>query len=317
MSDLHSFLVRTGWDSAVQKELAGDASSRHYYRLFRGDEVAILMQDPNREALKSYLAVTQILIERGYSVPEVFERDEANGFLILEDFGEALFARLLERGEDERALYELAVSYLLDVRGQTLPTGIKYFSNNYVMDQNAVFLDWYVPFLTGRTLDDNARLFFQQIWQELMGHFDQESEVLLHRDFHAENLFFLPERVGLRRLGLIDFQDAMVGPPAYDLVSLLQDARRDVTQTLAEDMITTYIEQSGENEEAFRRRYTILGAHRNMRILGIFTRLKEQEGKKRYEAFKPRVISHLNACLAHPDLMALRHWVRVTLGELL
>lgn len=317
MSELQSFLTRTGWDRAKQKDLAGDASGRHYTRLYRDDDVALLMEDPNPVSLKSYLTVTRLLIDRGYSVPEIFDRDEAGGFLILEDFGEALFARLLERGEDERALYRLAVSYLLDIRRQPLPTELKFFSTNYVMDQNAVFLDWYVPFLTGASLDEKARLFFQQIWQELMIHFDQEPEVLLHRDFHAENLFFLPERPGVRALGLIDFQDAMVGPSAYDLVSLLQDARRDVTQALAEEMITTYIDQSGENEEAFRRRYAILGAHRSMRILGIFTRLKEQDGKMRYEAFKPRVISHLNTCLAHPDLMALRHWVRLTLGELL
>ncbi len=317
MADLEGFLHQSGWGDAKRKPLAGDASSRRYSRLYRGDEVAILMEDPNPSALKSYLAVTNILIERGYSVPEIYERDETAGFLIIEDFGEALFARLLEKGEDERALYELAVSYLLDLRQHPSPTTLKYFSGNYVLDQNAMFLDWYVPFLTGKSLDDNARRFFQQIWQDLMDNFEREDDVLLHRDFHAENLFFLPEREGLRRLGLIDFQDAMVGPPAYDLVSLLQDARRDVPSPLAETMIQTYIEQSEEEESTFRRRYAILGAHRNMRILGIFTRLKEQDGKQRYEAFKPRVIAHLNGCLAHPDLMALRNWVRVTLGELM
>ncbi len=180
-----------------------------------------------------------------------------------------------------------------------------------------MFLDWYVPFQTGKVLDNKARIFFQQIWRDLLTNLEDQPEVFLHRDFHAENLFRLKGREGLKALGLIDFQDAMTGPPAYDLVSLLQDARRDVSPDVANTLLKDYIQKMGEPEQDFRRIYAILGAHRAMRILGIFTRLKEQDGKTRYDAFRPRVIAHLNTNLAHPDLIALKHWVKVTLGELI
>ena len=318
MTDLKAdFLKQTGWDETVKKELAGDASSRRYTRLFRVDKAAILMEDPDGTALQSYLNITEYLNEQGYSVPTVLEKDQDGGFLILEDFGDDLFARLLETGGDEAALYNLALDFLISLRGAELPKGVKFFNSNYVLDQNAMFLDWYVPFRTGKVLEDKARIFFQQIWRDLLSHLEDQPEVFLHRDFHAENLFHLSGRDGVKALGLIDFQDAMTGPPAYDLVSLLQDARRDVSPEVASTVLRTYMQKMAEPEQEFRRLYAILGAHRAMRILGIFTRLKEQDGKMRYDAFRPRVIAHLNANLAHPDLIALKHWVKVTLGELI
>jgi len=314
---VHLFLQQAGWGDAVREALAGDASSRCYERLQQGDNSAILMQDPDHGALTSFLSVTDILVGYGYSVPDILCEDKAAGLLLLEDLGDDLLARLLDvHPQDEERLYALAVDFLVDLRRQATPEGLPFFSSNYVLDQNALFLDWYVPEVTGAPLPDNARFFFQQIWRDLLKNMEDAPEILLLRDFHAENLLYLPDRQGVKTLGLLDYQDAMTGPAAYDLVSLLQDARRHVSPAVATYMVTRYLAATGVNEAAFHHMFAVLGAHRALRIMGIFTRLAKRDGKDRYLAFMPRMISHLQTNLAHPNLIALKHWVDVTLGKL-
>ncbi|MEH6494594.1 MAG: phosphotransferase [Pseudomonas marincola] len=311
-----AFLEKNNWGSSSRTKLAGDASSRQYERLTRFDGTAILMIDPDTEVVQKFLSVTDILQTAGYSAPTVLAFDLASGLVLLEDFGNDLFAWLLTEGADEEALYELATDFLIDLSNQTRPTGLPYFSSNYVLDQNTMFLDWYVPKATDKTLPDNARFFFQQIWRQLLKNLEDDKEVLLLRDFHAENLLYLSDRDGLKALGLLDYQDAMTGPAAYDLVSLLQDARRDVSPEIAGKMLDRYIAKSGVDETEFRRMYAILGAHRALRIMGIFTRLADRDNKPRYLEFMPRMIAHFQTNLTHPDLLALKHWITVSIGKL-
>jgi N-acetylmuramate 1-kinase len=312
---LHSFLTAAGWQTAERHKLAGDASTRAYERLTLGDKKAILMQDPASDVAQNFVRITGQLHGMGYSAPRILADQSIDGLVLLEDLGDSLFARLLEQNGDEEALYTLAVNFLIDIRKQPLPNKLPFFSGNYVLNQNAVFLDWYVSRGLNRNVPQKARLFFQQVWRVLLKHLENAEEVLLYRDYHAENILHLPDRSGLQALGLLDYQDAMTGPAAYDLVSLLQDARRDVSPSVAEKMIAKYIYETGVDATGFRRQYAILGAHRALRILGIFTRLRDQDGKTRYEAFMPRMKQHLRTNLAHPDLLALRHWLKVTLGE--
>ncbi|GLQ04869.1 aminoglycoside phosphotransferase family protein [Sneathiella chinensis] len=317
MKDAGPFLEKSGWGDAHRAPLAGDASARRYDRLIGRDGSAILMMDPSSETVEKFLAVTKILEDRGYSVPRIMEQDAADGFVLMEDFGDALFASLLAGGADEPELYRLAVDFLIDLGQQPVPEGLPRFTSDYVLDQNGMFLDWFAAVQAELTLSTEARDFYQQIWTELLSSLEQEPGVILLRDFHAENVFHLEGRPGLRALGLIDYQDAMVGPAAYDLVSLFQDARRDVPETLEQDMVARYMEATGAEPEAFLRSYALLGAHRALRILGIFVRLIRQQGKPKYEAFMPRMKGYLWRNLAHPDLVALRHWLDVTLGETL
>jgi len=311
-----AFLEKSNWGSSSRTQLAGDASSRQYERLTRFDGTAILMIDPDPKVVKKFLNVTDILQTAGYSAPTVLASDIASGLVLLEDFGNDLFAWLLTEGADEETLYELATDFLVDLSNQERPTGLPYFSSNYVLDQNTMFLDWYVPKVTDKALPDNARFFFQQIWRQLLKNLEDDKEVLLLRDFHAENLVYLPDRDGLKALGILDYQDAMTGPAAYDLVSLLQDARRDVSPEIAGKMLDRYIAKSGVDETEFRRMYAILGAHRALRIMGIFTRLADRDNKPRYLEFMPRMIAHLQTNLTHPDLLALKHWITVSIGKL-
>ena len=313
---IDGFLKDAGWFGATRQKLAGDASTRSYERVTREGEGAILMIDPDASSIEAFLKVTEILHDFSYSAPRVFEFDAANGLLLLEDLGDDLFARLLRENPDrEEELYRLAVDFLIDLTRQEKPMGLPYFSQSYVLDQNAMFLDWYVPDILGTPLPNNARFFFQQIWRSLLEFVEESPEVFLHRDFHAENLIYLPERKGLSQLGLLDYQDAMTGPAAYDLASLLQDARRFVSPQLASNLIDYYISETKCDEKAFRRSFAVLGAHRCLRIMGIFTRLAKQQNKNQYTKFMPRMMGHLNVNLAHPDLVALRHWIKVTLGS--
>ncbi|MFT6559553.1 aminoglycoside phosphotransferase family protein [Sneathiella sp.] len=312
-----AFIEKAGWKDAWRHALAGDASSRRYERLTQKDKTAILMVDPSIETMDRFVRVTGLLHKMGYSAPEILTRQKDEGLLLLEDFGDRLFTQCIEQGAPATDLYRLAVDLLLDLRTQKLPENLPYFSPSYVLNQNALFLDWFVSDVNGRPVPENARLFYQQIWQELMVELGSMEEVFLFRDFHAENMMHLEQRSGLKALGLIDYQDAMIGPAAYDLVSLLQDARRDVGAGLEQEMLTHYIEQSGVDHNVFYRQYAIFGAHRALRILGIFTRLSKRDGKDRYQKFVPRVKSHLSRNLAHPDLLPLQHWLALTLGKAL
>ncbi len=314
-SSVEKFLKKTPWEKARRVPLAGDASGRSYERLYVKDQQAILMIDPSVATVKQFLNVTDILENYGYSAPEILAQQPEDGLLLLEDFGDRLFADLLIFGGDEPELYKLAVDFLIDLKTQVLPSGLPYFSPSYVLDQNSMFLDWYIPKQKGKQIEGNARTFYQLIWSELLKTMEDEPEIMLLRDFHAENILHLPERSGVKALGLLDYQDAMTGPAAYDLVSLLQDARRDVSAATEKNMVDYYIEQTGIDKSEFLRSYAIMGSHRALRILGIFTRLSHRDGKSRYLAFMPRVKEHLLKNLSHPDLVALKHWLEVTLGK--
>jgi len=303
---LNHFLQDNNMAHFQRVRLAGDASSRRYERLTYQAKTFILMDAPPPETISQFVNVAKILNTQGYSVPEIHASDAENGFLLLEDLGDDLFVRLIERGEDEEALYKLAVDFLLTLIQTLIPVELPKFSDDYVLDQNQMFLNWYVPDKTGCAITENIRSEYDEIWRPLLEKIRAGSEVIILRDFHAENLLVLKERKGIQALGLLDFQDALVGPAAYDLVSLLQDARREVSPALASKMISYYIGEAGVDEAGFRLSYAILGAHRALRILGIFKRLAKKDGKQSYLKLMPRMLHHLQTNLAHPDLRDLK-----------
>ncbi len=312
---LSAFLKRNGLEGAPRHPLAGDASSRRYERIEAGENPLILMDAPPPEDVARFTAIAKALTERGYSAPEIQAEDIAEGFLLLEDLGDDLFARLFKAGRAEKPLYRLAVDFLVDLARSPPPAFLPEFSDDYVRAQNEMFLDFYVPEKLDGPLSDEPREFYREIWENMLPRMRVEPDVMLLRDFHSENLLYLKERDGLKSLGLLDFQDALKGPAAYDLVSLLQDARRDVDETLAAEMIYHYLDETGMEEAAFLESYAILGAHRALRIMGIFCRLAKVEGKRRYLDMIPRMQQHLAGNLAHPGLAALRNWLQLTIGE--
>lgn len=305
-----TFLEQAGWGDAQRRPLAGDASFRRYERLHHGSQTAVLMDaPPPQEDVRPFIRMARWLVAQGFSAPRILAEDSAHGFLLLEDLGDDLYSRLLRAGGDETALYEAAIDMLLRLHKHSAPAELAPYDAARLIDEAGLFPDWYLPALTGQPTAPAQRAEFDALLAALAPAAVTMRPIAVLRDFHADNLLWLPDRTDTARVGLLDFQDAVAGHPAYDLVSLLEDARRDVAPALAEAMLTRYISGSASDDASFRRAYAILGAQRNIRIIGIFTRLWKRDGKSGYQAFMPRMWGLLERDLAHPELADLRAWV--------
>lgn len=305
---IRAFLDQSGWAEADVAPLAGDASNRRYLRLSRhtGQERAVLMDAPTEkgEDIRPFVRIAEWLTDAGFSAPAIYAQDETQGFLLLEDLGDDLFARvvLADPGQ-ETTLYSAATDLLAQLHKVSPPTELAQYSVPVMTDMAALAFDWYLRHTTGPNDTAKARV-MSQISGLLQTH-AATSNVLIQRDYHSENLLWLPLRDGVARVGLLDFQDAMLGHRAYDLVSLLQDARRDVPQAIEKQMITRYAQATAQDADAFNTAYHLLGAQRNLRILGVFVRLCVRDGKAHYVDLIPRVWDLLQRDLRHPALSGL------------
>ena len=305
-----AFVTDAGWGDAAQSPLAGDASARRYARLTRGGATAVLMDDPPPgHAVAAFVRIARLLRGMGYSAPEVLAADEERGFALLEDFGDDSFSALLAGPADaslERTLHEAATDLLIDLHRRPVPPGLCRYDADWMLDDATLFLES----VASDTSHPDVAAEFEAAWRGPLEEAVAGPQALCLRDFHAGNLMWLPARgVGgsWHRVGLLDFQDARIGPTAYDLVSLLQDARRDLGCGLEAAMLARYLQASpGVREAEFRAAYAILGAQRAVRIIGVFHRLARRDGKPAYLAHLPRVWGHLDRNLAHPALAPVR-----------
>jgi aminoglycoside/choline kinase family phosphotransferase len=312
---LTQFIRNSGWETANRVLVAGDASNRRYERLSLPDgKTLILMDAPSEkgEDVRPFIAIAEHLIANGLSAPAIIHRDEKNGFLLIEDLGDDLFKRVIARDPTlEVPLYEASVDVLTVLHAAPLPQ-LEPYDAAIMTSFAAQAYDWYLFGLTGaRETPEQAN--FERIFADLLAPLETTSQVLIQRDYHAENLLWLPEREGPARVGLLDFQDAMRGHAAYDLVSILQDARRDVPPEIEVAMIARYLAQNPQDEDQFRAAYAILGVQRNLRIVGIFAKLCLDLGKPRYIDLIPRVWEFVERNLAHPALALLAPHIRSTI----
>jgi hypothetical protein len=309
-----AFLAACGWESVRPTPLAGDASFRRYYRLGGDSRRAILMDaPPPQENVVSYITVSKLLRRLGFSAPEVFAEDRARGFLLIEDFGDDTYTALLDRGADEPALYTLAVDTLIALQRAVEAGGspdLPRYDAERLLAEAALLVDWYAPAALGEPLSDSGRDEYLDLWRKLLPQAALPGDTLVLRDYHVDNLMLLPDRSGVQGCGLLDFQDAVWGPPSYDLVSLLEDARRDVTADLRRQMTERYLAAfPALDRAAFLRSAAILAVQRNCKILGIFTRLWQRDGKPRYLVHLPRLWRLLEQELAHPALDPIARWL--------
>jgi N-acetylmuramate 1-kinase len=303
-----TFLDAAGWAGVRAAPLAGDASFRRYYRLARnGSSVVLMDAPPPQEDIGPYVAVAALLRELGFSAPEVLAEDRDRGFLLLEDFGDDTYTRLLAGGADEPALYKLAVDTLIALQRAAEPRDISEippYDIERLLAEAGLLVDWYRPVAGG------LREEYLALWRALLPDGMVSPPTLVLRDYHVDNLMLLPNRPGVRGCGLLDFQDAVTGPPSYDLVSLLKDARRDIPGPLRQAMTERYLSAfPALDRSAFVRSAAILAAQRNCKILGIFTRLWKRDGKRQYLAHIPRVWRLLEADLRHPALGPIARWL--------
>jgi aminoglycoside/choline kinase family phosphotransferase len=301
---IETFLQTAGWADAAVEPLAGDASFRRYFRIRKDERTAMLMDapPPNEDPLP-FLRAAKWLDANGMRAPHILAENLDRGLVLLEDFGDARMRDYLDQWPgDEREIYRAAIDALVQLHD--LPPGpfIDYNLAEYQREAR-LLIDWYCP-AQNLYVDGNA---YTAAWEEalspLLGR--QKPGVTVLRDYHAENIMLLDS---LQKQGLLDFQDALAGHPAYDLVSLLQDARRDVSPDLEAEMFDYYLRATGVKAEDFLADYARLGAQRNAKIVGIFVRLWKRDGKPRYLDLIPRVWALLERDLAHPALAPVARW---------
>lgn len=328
-----TFLKTAGWSEAERDPIAGDASSRAYERLALGKKKAVLMNAPfetSNDLYKTkaklagsdpqaFICLATALTRRGFSAPNILAADLDSGLLLLEDLGADLFAQILEREpRKERELYSEAVSCLAALYRSSFAESLQAHGANWQVrsyDTDALqaeadlFLEWYIPEFDA-PLSQAAKTKWYTIWKNAFTCLDANAPGLALRDFHAENIFWLPERTATAKVGLIDFQDALFAHPSYDLVSLLEDARRDVDRHMVDDLIKQFCTEAGiKDDDKFRTAYAVMGAQRNAKILGIFVRLAKQDGKQHYLDMIPRVAAHFVSDLSLPVFEPMREWI--------
>ncbi len=349
--DRTHFVAAAGWPKDAIRPLAADASTRAYYRLETDKGRAVLMDAPpaaeaaacpadadaaQRRALgynamarlagpdsRPFAAVASWLTGKGLSAPRIINADFERGLMLLEDLGDALFARIIGAGQDPWPLYEAAVDALAALHGHPAPerlalqngTSLPLLSYDRLAleTETVIMIDWYLRAAQGGAVEQAVYEESARAWADVLPRLETPQPVMVLRDYHAENLLWLPERAGVARVGLLDFQDALAGHGAYDLVSLLTDARRDVEPDLAEAMLERYMTARMSADPAFDRNaflsaYAILNVQRNTKILGIFARLWLRDGKPGYLKHIPRVWRYLEAGLTHADLAPVRAW---------
>lgn len=349
---MQAFLEAAGWGDAAQYPLPGDASTRRYIRLEMNGARAMLMDQPqNAEAPQCpagatpderralgydaiarlagadtgrFVAAANFLREHGLSAPEVFAADHSSGFVLSEDLGDALYADVLNDGGDAHELYGAAVDALAKLHQAgapaTLPPDMPLhpYDETALVAETDLLTEWFMPLALGRAASEDEVETHRMLWRPILHAALSAPPVFVHRDYHAQNLMWLPGREGLARVGMIDFQDAVAGAASYDLISLVEDARRDVEPELARAMSARYLDTSRRlgsviNEETYRSQMAVMAAQRNAKIAGIFARLYKRDGKPRYLAYLPRVWGYLNADLEHPALSTLKAWYDKTI----
>lgn len=343
VADVMTFLDgQARWSSARIAYLQGDASTRGYARLSVDGRTALLMDAPRQpdgppvrdgkpysqiahlaeDMVRAFAAIAEPLRAAGLSAPEVLAEDFENGLLLVEDLGDRVFSVEVARGVPQDALWRTAVDALVELQRFDAPRHLPLRGGSHILqdyDRAALqievelLIDWYWPALHGGSVPDATRAEFLSFWSVIFDGLERQPAGWVLRDFHSPNLIWLPERKGIRRVGLLDFQDAQRGSGAYDLVSLLQDARVDVAEALEKTLLAHYCEavrrhQPHFDEAEFIFAYNALGAQRSTKILGIFVRLAHRDGKQQYLAHLPRIWGYLQRNLRHVTLAPLAAW---------
>jgi aminoglycoside/choline kinase family phosphotransferase len=333
------FLRAIGWQDAERRHIQGDASTRSYERLSRGGQAAILMNAPARtdttpirygktysdiahisQDARPFVALARGLAARGFSTPAILAADLDHGVLLLEDFGSE---GIVDEHGPIPERYGATVDLLAALHLMDLPStlevapGIDHtipaFDLRAMETEAELLLDWYMPFIGAPPISQRNRDGFFALWRSALMAVLRSPKTWLLRDVHSPNLFWLPERQGIARIGLIDFQDAMIGSPAYDLASLAMDARTTVPEALELTLVARYVKarlaaDPGFDAQSFTRDYAVMGAQRLTKILGIFARLDRRDGKRGYLLHMPRIRAYLDRALVHPALSEVKLW---------
>src|SRR6185312_12066121 len=309
-AQISAFLSACGWADAERAPLAGDASFRRYCRLSRNGTTLMLMDaPPPQEDVRPYLAVARHLRALDFIVAA----EEETGLLLIEDFGDGTFTRLLATGENEHALYAMAIDVLIALHRRFDAAHAPWlppYDDTRLLNEAALLVDWYLPAITGQPTPPALREEYLDLWRALFPVARAVPDSLVMRDYHVDNLMRIEGRNGLAACGLLDFQDAVLGPITYDLVSLLEDSRRKIAPDLVNAMYGRYCAAVPLlDRAALDASFVVLGAQRHCKVIGIFTRLCRRDGKPRYLAHIPRLWRLLDGNFRHPVLAPVKAWL--------
>ncbi len=313
-----SFLRAHGWGDARRAPLAGDASFRTYERVYldtaEGAQAVLMDAPPPQEDVRPFIVIAKHLVSLGLSAPRILAEDADNGFLLLEDLGDETYTRLLEGGHNEQSLYELAVDALIHLHNrpvdEAVPAGIDDYAEDRLLEEVDRLHVWYLPLVGAEQLSDEARQAYTKVWRDLLPQAWSAPLSLVLFDYHVDNLLLLDDRSGVAACGLLDFQDGVRGPVTYDLMSLLEDARRDIDPALVNAMKQRYLTAFSHIEkDAFDLSWAVMAAQRHIRVIGTFARLKLRDDKPHYLVHMPRLWRYMDACLTHPALAPLKQWL--------
>jgi len=294
----------------------GDAGQRSYYRISFEDKSYIVMDcPPSYCGVKPFVNIAIYLHKKGFSAPQIIQQDIEQGFLILEDFGSLSVKNYLlgSFGQDNiehQNIYHLIMDLLVSLQAEEVPPGLIEFDNELLLSELRLFVDWYIPYAYKREILVHELEEFMDIWQAILDEQAPMQNSIILRDYHVENMMYLPKRESIQKLGLLDFQDALSGSPIYDLVSVLEDARMKVTRSEALKYIEYFSKEKEMDIEPVLLNYHILGAQRNSRILGVFARKARRDNDDSYLQYIPRVLKYLEYDLSHAALAPLRHWLK-------
>jgi aminoglycoside/choline kinase family phosphotransferase len=307
------FLAEHGWQGAEARPLQGDGSVRRYTRLKLGERSCLLMECPPELSIEPFLNVDALLRRLDISVPEILAASSGAGLALVEDFGDDTFTRLLGNGADEATLYRLAVDLLIKLHRRVTPAdlaGLSVFDDDRALDGLFRMLDWYWPAIHGALADETVRRDFESAWRAVLPKMRTVPDSIALFDYHTDNLLRL-DRPGVAACGVIDFQDAVQAPVAFDIATLLANDRRAIPDSLRDALIDRYLAAFPSlDRDAFMTAFAVKTAHWNTRIVGTFARLLRRDGKVHYQRFMPRVWFLIERYAAHPALEPVADWYR-------
>lgn len=299
-------------EEASIEPMLGDAGLRSYYRVTSKDTIYILMDcPPSYCSVQPFINMAIFLKENKLSAPEIFHTDVKNGFLILEDFGTLNLKNYLIANKTlSKETYLLMVDLLIALQKKPLPPKLQEITDEDLIAELKIFVDWYIPHTYKKELHKKQLEEFINIWHDILKQKTLNKQSLVLRDYHVENIMYLEKEKSIRKLGLLDFQDALIGSPVYDLVSLLEDARIDVPRKDALVCAEYFAQKANLDVESVLIDYHILGAQRNCRILGVFARKAMRDNDESYLQYIPRVLKYLKYDLSHAALVPLKEWFK-------
>lgn len=292
-----------------------DASFRRYYRINENNTLIMDAPYESGESVKSFHLIDKILIEMGVSAPVIHSIDEENGFILLEDLGDQIFSRILNN-ENEYALYQNAIGvlahiYLESNKKEFNNKNISSYSIDKLLEESNLFCDWFMEKHCQIKLTGKEKLEYQEIIKKIFNGIDSTNSSLVLRDYHVDNLILLKDRKGINQVGVIDFQDAVIGSSIYDLVSLLEDVRRPITVELKEKLIEEYIHITGYDPKKLLKEMRFFSVQRNLKIIGIFSRLKYRDQKPKYMSLIKNAWNFIHLHLEDPSFTELKSWISV------